>query len=270
MSERLTDAAIREALGTALRDSTALAAEALARGDELREAQDNVTALAAAAIDGGHAGVTPTGLVARQGIDAIAALRAEVERLTRAALRTSASCPSCGDDISFPSARATIEDAPADAIEDGAESFCRECNVRARWTCDAETAGSVILDYDEERKEYEATVARLTRERDEAEGARILNANALKAALATNEAMAREDYLNKQAIRVGGVAARELNEEVARLRAAALPEDAEERIAKAYFRDRVGSLDGWTGNPDDNMHSFRIARLVLAAIRGAS
>ena len=98
----------------------------------------------------------------------IARLRAEVERLTRAALRTSSACPSCGDDISFASARSEEPDAPADAIMDGAESFCRECNVRARWTCDAETAGSVVLDFDEDRKEYAAEIARLTRERDEA------------------------------------------------------------------------------------------------------
>ena len=149
MSERLTDAAIREAMqsdglppesgGTILR----LAVEALARGEERDEAR----------------GAYTLNLITLKNARVEAeALRAEVARLTRAALRTSAECPSCGDDISFPSARATIEDAPADAIEDGAESFCRECNVRARWTCDAETAGSVVLDYDEDRKEYEATV----------------------------------------------------------------------------------------------------------------
>jgi hypothetical protein len=108
MSERLTDATIREAMeGLDLLSPNALdlwargfAAEALARGSEVEglraeverltrerdEARDSVTALASVAIDGSHDGVAPAGLVAQQGIAAIRGLRAEVARLRAAAL----------------------------------------------------------------------------------------------------------------------------------------------------------------------------------------
>lgn len=163
---------------------------------------------------------------------------------------------------------------PRDAEVEGlrAELAAADRSVDRLSACVSNGDGN-IRRLEREAEGLRAEVERLARERDEAEGARILNANALKAALAANEAMGREDYLNKQAIRVGGDAVRELNAEVARLRAAALPEDAEERIKLALYRlhretwAEKGVEAATLDDPRLNERMVAFARAVLAALR---